>query len=388
MAYAVNPAALAYLPTKEQLTSVGKATGVTMVGVLGGFAAGHALSGVASVRQYLGVWTPVVGNLGMGLGFWALASVVKHPMLEMAKPYVAVGAGIAALVNIARNLVAGGVIRPSLASWIMPGAPGAAVSVAAEVPEAAVSGFGQIDVYEAALDGLGGIEDELESELDRLGMGVAPGMYPGEDEGIFSGMSAMGAEVEEAFAGMGVYETTDLPTLGAEVEQAFAGGVGAYEEVPLGAYEEVPLGAYEEVPLGAMVEQAYAGMGTTENFWSEFQSSLDAQPLMPGFRSAVQNLVRKRIAAGQPLDDAFYQKLGQAAAQVAQRRFEGRARREMGAPGMPPQTTRPLPPVTTMAAPKRMASVRPDVRPPGGAGGIGMKVAPAEGIFVDGDGIF
>ena len=386
MAYSVNPGALAMLPTREQLTSVGKATGVVGAGVLGAFAAGKALTGVGAVRQYLGVWTPVAGNVATGLGFWALASMIDHPFLNMAKPYVAVGAGVAALINIARNLIAGGVISPSMASWVMPDAQVTPTAVAAEVPEAAVSGFGQIDVYEAALDGLGGIEDELESELDRLG-GVG-GM--GSDEGIFSGMSAMGAEVEEAFSGMGAYETTNLPTLGAEVEQAFAGGVGAYEQVPLGG----GVGAYEEVPLGAEVEEAFSGMGAANpninSYWSDFQSSLDAQPLMPGFRAAVQNLVRKRIAAGQALDDAFYQKLGRAAAAVAQRRFEGRARRNAGAPGVAPQMARRLPPVTTMAAPRRMAPVQPDRRPAGGAGGIGMKVAPASGIFVEGDndGIF
>jgi hypothetical protein len=414
-AMAANPGALAYLPDREQLMAVGKAAGVGFIGFGSAVALGRVFTSVPWMAAKLGNWSSVVGNVAAGLGLWGILKYLDRPDLNMAKPFVMVGAGMAALINTIFNVVA---MRPELsqyAAWVLPAAGSVAAAPAQSVEpngggvpieQAATAGFGQIDVYEAALDGMSGIEEELESELSRMGgMGAA-------DSGIFEGgagdgsgvlgeylESPLGAEVEEAFAGTGEYLETPL---------------GEYLETPLGEYLETPLGEYLETPLGmgaeveeafagmgqVRVEQAFAGMGAENGNggWGAFEQSLAQNPLMPGFRTAVQALVRKRVAAGLPLDDAFYSKLGRASAQLARRKFEQRARAVGRRGGDLPMTT-PKSPLLRTSAPMWKKPVGDINRVPGTAGNIPAAAGmPAEvgGIFSGGstwdddggDGIF
>jgi hypothetical protein len=405
--FAANPAALAMLPTRDQLMAVGQAAGVTLIGFGGAAAAGRAFAGLGFAQRYLGTWAPVVGNVLAGIGMWTVANMVDNPKVNEAKPYLAIGAGVTALVNVVLNLIARGTVPSRYASWIIPGA-----GAVEAVPEAVVeplpegtAGFGQIDVYEAALDGLGDIEQDLEAELERMsGMGADDGIFG--DEGVFGeyiqsplgatveeAYAGMGAEVEEAFAGGGsggVGEYLETPMggvgeyletpMGAEVEEAFAGGTGEYIDTGTGEYLETPMGGFEE---------AYGGMGQNNGFMEEFQSSVANQPLMPGFRSAVQRLVRKRVAAGQPLDDAFYSKLGRAAAQLARKKFRRRVAQVQGkAIDLP--VTQPRPRLTRKGAPMYIRPVGspPVGRVPGAAEPIPSKGAVDEdGIFANGSGI-
>lgn len=383
-----NPSGMmALLPAKDQLMIVGKKVGIGAIGFGGAVAMGVALNRVSMLTQYFGNWTPVLGNVAAGLGYWALASAMDNEDLKEMRVPVAVGAGLAAVFNIANQLVARNTIPANIASWILPGAG----SVAA-APEAAIeangngngngvdvaaayangfnngaaaangaltngsgdgtSGFGQIDVYEAALDGYGGIEEELEMELSHMS-GMGDGVFDTSPDGIFDGMSGageymsapMGAMVEEAYAGTGEY--LDVP-MGAMVEEAYA-GTGEYLDVPMGEYMSVPMGAmveeayagtgeyldvpmgeYLDVPMGAMVEEAYAGMGQASA--AQLEQSIRNRPLMPGFRNAVQKMVRKRIAQGQPINDEFYGKVGKAAAAMARKKFQERAALVSGKP--------------------------------------------------------
>jgi hypothetical protein len=179
----------------------------------------------------------------------------------------------------------------------------------------------------------------------------------------------MGANVEEAFAGMGEYLETPM---GATVEEAFAGGMGEYLETP----------------MGAMVEEAYAGLGADNGngVAQEVASSIANQPLMPGFRTAVQNLVRRRVASGQPLDNAFYAKLGRAAADLARKKFRRRVAQVQGkAIDLP--MTRPRPRLTRKGAPmyKRPVGMPPTGQVPGAAEPIPeVGEAGGEGIFFNG----
>ena len=327
-----NPFSLALLPTTEQLKIAGKNTAVGAAGFAGAIAMGKALSGVQVLQQYLGSYTPVVGNLMAGAAMWAAATASDNAKLMAMRPLLLVGSGVAAAVNLAYQLVAGGRISASRASWVLP----ASGSVAAAPTETVAPSMGAIDVYEAALDGVGGIEDELEAELESMGYGMgymgSLGSY--QDEGIFdSGMgqyipSPMGADVEEAAAGFGAYETVPM---GADVEEAAAG-----------------LGAYLEVPLGADVEEAAAGFGSYERIPMGAEEAPGAAPLVPGMENAVQSLVRKRIASGQPMDDAFYQKLGAAAAGVTRKHFQ---QRQLAARGHKLQVAPRKPPVLRTSAP-------------------------------------
>jgi hypothetical protein len=411
--WAANPGALAYLPDRDQLMAVGKAAGVGFIGFGAAVAMGRALTNVPAIQSRLHGWTSVVGNVAAGLALWGVLKYLDRPELNAAKPFVMVGAGMAALVNTIFNIVA---TRPELsryAAWVLPaaGSVAAAPAQATEpdngvpIEQAATAGFGQIDVYEAALDGMSGIEEELESELSRMG-----GMGMGAESGIFEGPAEQTAGV------LGEYLETPL---GADVEEAFA-GVGEYLETPLGEYLETPLGEYLETPLGmgaeveeafagvgeyletplgqVPVEQAFAGMGQANgNGWGAFEQSIQANPLMPGFRNAVQTLVRKRVAAGLPLDDAFYSKLGRASAQLAKRKFEQRAR-AVGRRGGDLPMTAPKSPVLRSSAPMWTKPVGDPNRIPGTAGGIPAAAgAPSEysGLFMGpaeqddgGDGIF
>jgi hypothetical protein len=329
-----NPAeAIAMLPTERQYGYLARAAGLGFVGFAGSIAGGRVAAGMPKVQEYLGAWSSVAGNVFTGLSFWAAASLIKNEKLDAMVPYVATGAGVAALVNTAINLIARRTIPASIASWFVPGAG----SVAAAPGEAVVpsNDLGQVDVYEAALDGVGGIEDDLEMELSRMGLGdTRDGIFNDDVFGEYlqtplgaeveEAAAGFGAEVEEAAAGTGEYlevpmgsagEYLEVP-LGAEVEEAAAGFGAEVEEAAAGTgeYLEVPMGStgeYLEVPLGAEVEEAAAGLG---------QSNVSA--LMPGFRGAVQDIVRKRIASGLPLDQAFYEKLGRASGRLATKKFQ------------------------------------------------------------------
>jgi len=434
---AANPGSglMALLPATEQLKIVGKKVGVGTIGFGGAVALGVALNRVPKLTQYLGTWTPVLGNVAAGLGFWAIASASGHEGLKEMRVPVAVGAGLAAVVNLANNLVARQTIPSRIASWILPGA-GAVAAAPTEVVEPTLpatngdngaSGFGQIDVYEAALDGFGGIEEELEMELSRMGM--ADGIFDTSPDGIFDGMSGMGTMVEEAFAGgrgageylevpMGTGEYLEVPMggngvgeylevpqmggMGASVEAAYAGmgrpamveeayaGAGEYLEVPMGTgeYLEVPMGG-----MGASVEAAYAGMGQAnggEATATQVEESLRNHPLMPGFRGAVQAMVRKRIASGQPLDNEFYGKVGRAAASLARKKFQQRVQAVGGQlQDLPVEPWRS--PVLRSSAPMYTKPVGDPALVPGAAESIpGVGPQGNQGIFsdTDDDGIF
>jgi hypothetical protein len=233
---------------------------------------------------------------------------------------------------VIRNLITGGTIPQNVGSWVIPGG-----YAAAPAAPAGTAGFGQIDIYEAALNGVSGIEEELEMELDRMGgMGGGDGIFGDASEGIFAGLDGTGTPVREAYAGMGEYFKAPM---GATVEEAFSGGVGEYFKAPMGEYLETPMGStmveqafagsagmgeYFRSPMsGVNVQEAFSGMGLSPE--QVGAGNGNGQALMPGFRAAVQKLVRDRIASGQPMDDAFYTKLGQAAASLARKKFDQRA---------------------------------------------------------------
>jgi hypothetical protein len=316
-----NPSGMmGLLPATDQLMLVGKKVGIGAVGFGGAVAAGVALNRVPMLTRYFGSWTPVLGNVAAGLGYWALASAMDNEDLKGMRVPVAVGAGLAAVFNIANQLVARQTIPANVASWILPGA-GAVAAAPTEAVEPTINGgngvlingngdgtagFGQIDVYEAALDGFGGIEEELEMEMSHMG-GMGDGVFDTSPDGIFDGMSGageylstpMGATVEEAYAGTGEYLSTPM---GAMVEEAYA-GTGEYLDVPMGEYLSSPMGAtveeayagtgeYLSTSMGATVEEAYAGMGAAPS--AQIEQSLRNRPLMPGFRQAVQKMVLRQ----------------------------------------------------------------------------------------------
>ena len=397
-----NPGgALAMLPTVDQLKTIGVMAGEGFLGFGGAIAMGRALSAVPQIANFAGAWTSVLGNVAAGLGFWALAHFMpENEKLQEAKPYVMAGVGIAAVVNTILNLVSRGTIPSNYGSWLVPGAQAAALPAA--VPGTA--GFGQIDIYEAALNGVSGIESELERELDRMGGG--DGIFGDSNEGIFSGLDGTGTPVREAYAGMGEYlktpmgEYLETPMGGAMVEQAFAGsgGMGEYFKTPMSGVnvEEAysGMGEYFKAPMGAYVEEAFAGgMGfTPQQIGIEsVEQSLQTQPLMPGFRAAVQKLVRDRISTGQPLDDAFYTKLGQASASLARRKFNQRVAQVSSQP-QDIGTQAWLPPVTNAAVPNFRSPISDPDMVPGRAESIEDYEGKGEdeGIFTGGEdeGIF
>jgi hypothetical protein len=413
-ALVANPSALAMLPTTEQLISVGKAAGLGFVGFGAAVAAGRALNRVTTISQYTGAWTPVVGNIAAGLGFWAVASYLDDERLNVMKPFVAAGAGLAAIVNVMLNLIGRQIIPSDYASWILPGSGSVAVAPDAAVEPDLVSealvngngngngngtGFGQIDIYEAALDGVGGIEEELEMELDRLsGDGI---FDAGAEAGIFSGLDGTGTPVEEAYAGMNEYLEVPMGAsveqayagMGANVEQAYAGmneylevPMSEYLEVPMSEYLEVPMSEYLEVPMGAYAEEAYAGMGQVTP--AAVESSIRNRPLMPGFKGAVQKMVQQRIASGKPIDQAFYRNLGQAAAKLARKKFDQRVRQVSGTPANVPREPWKAPLLRTSApmyrrqvADPRMSPGSAEPIPASGPGGEGIFANDDEGIF-------
>jgi hypothetical protein len=411
-ALVANPSALAMLPTSEQLMSVGKAAGLGFVGFGAAVAAGRALNRVTMISQHTGAWTPVVGNIAAGLGFWAVASYLDDERLNAMKPFVAAGAGLAAIVNVMLNLIGRQIIPSNYASWILPGSGSVAVAPDAAVEPDLVSealvngngngngtGFGQIDIYEAALDGVGGIEEELEMELDRLsGDGI---FDAGAEAGIFSGLDGTGTPVEEAYAGMNEYLEVPMGAsveeayagMGANVEEAYAGmneylevPMSEYLEVPMSEYLEVPMSEYLEVPMGASVEEAYAGMGQTP---AAVESSIRNRPLMPGFKGAVQKMVQQRIASGKPIDQAFYRNLGQAAAKLARKKFDQRVRQVGGRPaGLPKEPWKA--PLLRRSAPMYKRPVADPQMAPGSAERIPTRGPGNQGIFSDedNDGIF
>jgi hypothetical protein len=153
------------------------------------------------------------------------------------------------------------------------------------------------------------------------------------------------------------------------------------------------MGEYFKAPMGAYVEEAFAGgMGfSQQQIGAEaVEQSLQTQPLMPGFRAAVQKLVRERISAGQPLDEAFYAKLGQASASMARRKFNQRVAQVAGQPqDIGVQTWKP--PVTTASVPNFRVPVSDPSMVPGRAESIeDYESKEDEGIFSDGEdnGIF
>jgi hypothetical protein len=75
--------------------------------------------------------------------------------------------------------------------------------------------------------------------------------------------------------------------------------------------------------MGANVREAYAGMGADD-------TGAGQGPMLPGFRQAVQSLVRERIASGKPMDDEFYRQLGEAAANIARKRFSQQVAQTQG----------------------------------------------------------
>jgi hypothetical protein len=380
-----NPgSALAMLPTVDQLKTIGLMAGEGFLGFGGAIAMGRALSAVPAISNVAGAWTSVLGNVAAGLGFWALAHFMpENEKLQEAKPYVMAGVGIAAVVNTILNLVGSNTIPSNIGSWVVPGV--AYAPVANVVANPATAGFGQIDIYEAALNGVSGIESELEHELDRMGGG--DGIFGDANEGIFSGLDGTGTPVRQAYAGMGEYakvpmgEYLETP-MGSDVAEAFAGagGMGEYFKAPMSGVnvEEAysGMGEYFKAPMGAYVEEAFAGgMGFSaaqigaETPAAAVEQSLQTQPLMPGFRGAVQKLVRERIAAGQPLDDAFYAKLGQASASLARRKFNQRVAQVAGQPqSIGVQTV--LPPVTTQAVPNFRTAISEPDQIPGRAEGV------------------
>jgi hypothetical protein len=395
-----NPgSALAMLPTVDQLKTMGLIAGEGFLGFGGAIAMGRALSAVPAIANVTGAWTSVIGNVAAGLGFWILAHFMpENEKLQEAKPYVMAGVGIAAVVNTILNLVGSNTIPSNIGSWMVPGVA-AAPALPAMTPTA---GFGQIDIYEAALDGVSGIESELEHELSRMGGG--DGIFGDANEGIFSGLDGTGTPVREAYAGMGEYmkapmgEYMETP-MGADVEEAFAGsgGMGEYFRTGVSGVnvEEAysGMGEYFKAPMGAYVEEAFAGgMGfSQQQIGAEaVEQSLQTQPLMPGFRAAVQKLVRDRIATGQPLDEAFYAKLGQASASMARRKFNQRVAQVAGQPqDIGVQTWKP--PVTTASVPNFRTPISDPSMVPGRAESIeDYESKEDEGIFSDGEdnGIF
>jgi hypothetical protein len=395
-----NPgSALAMLPTVDQLKTMGLIAGEGFLGFGGAIAMGRALSAVPAIANVTGTWTSVIGNVAAGLGFWILAHFMpENEKLQEAKPYVMAGVGIAAVVNTILNLVGSNTIPSNIGSWMVPGVA-AAPALPAMTPTA---GFGQIDIYEAALDGVSGIESELEHELSRMGGG--DGIFGDANEGIFSGLDGTGTPVREAYAGMGEYMKTPMgeylqTPMGADVEEAFAGssGMGEYFKTAMSGVnvEEAysGMGEYFKAPMGAYVEEAFAGgMGfSQQQIGAEaVEQSLQTQPLMPGFRAAVQKLVRERISAGQPLDEAFYAKLGQASASMARRKFNQRVAQVAGQPqDIGVQTWKP--PVTTASVPNFRTPISDPSMVPGRAESVeDYESKEDEGIFSDGEdnGIF
>jgi len=414
-ALVANPSALAMLPTSEQLLSVGKAAGLGFVGFGAAVAAGRALNRVTAISQHTGVWTPVLGNIAAGLGFWAVASYLDDERLNAMKPFVAAGAGLAAIVNVLLNLIGNQIVPSKYAAWILPGAGSVAVAPDATVePDLVaeaitngngipngVSGFGQIDIYEAALDGVGGIEEELEMELDRLsGDGI---FDSGAEAGIFSGLDGTGTPVEEAYAGMseylevpmGAYAEQAYAGMGANIEEAYA-GMSEYLEVPMSEYLEVPMSEYLEVPMGAYAEQAYAGMGFSPAQIGQgngttpaaVEASIRNRPLMPGFKGAVQKMVQQRIASGKPINETFYRNLGQAAAKLARKKFDQRVQQVAGKPaGIATEPWKA--PLLRNSAPMYRRRVADPAMAPGTAEPIPAQGPGGEGIFAnDDEGIF
>jgi hypothetical protein len=196
-----------------------------------------------------------------------------------------------------------------------------------------------------------------------------------------SGMGGMNEYLEVPMSGMNEYLEVPMSGMGAMVEEAFAGGGSG------------GVGEYLEVPMGAMVEEAYAGMGQDNGpTVAAVEQSIQTRPLMPGFRQAVAKMVRERIAAGQPLNDAFYSKLGKAAASLARKKFSQRVRQVSGRPGHLPVEPWKAP-LLRSSAPMYRRPVAPAAtgRTPGVAEPIPTHGPKGnQGIFsdVDSDGIF
>jgi len=362
-----NPSVFEMLPTQSDLIAAGKRTGVGLLGFASAVAIGKMLNNVAMLNQHLGAWTPVVGNLLAGGLLWAGATATDNMELRALRMPLLVGAGVAAGVNTAYQAVAGGHLPSQYASWVLPAA-GSVAAAPTEVVEP-TAGFGQIDVYEAALDGMGSIEDELERELERMS---------GFGEYL---ETPLGAEVEAAAAGMGEYLETPLDG----DEGIFGSGMGEYLETPLGAEVEAAaagMGEYLETPLGAEVEAAAAGMG--QYIPSPMGAEVEAAAAgmgaadMTGLRPAVQNIVRRRIAQGRPLDDQFYRGIGQAAANVARQRMRPRKTSQL-------QTAPRKAPLLRQSAPTYVKPVTDPSVAPGSAEPIEPSMA---GTIFEDEGIF
>jgi hypothetical protein len=283
------------------------------------------------------------------------------------------GGGIATALNVLNLLIAQRIIPPEIARWLAPWAEAAPTAVAAAngmtEAEAAVSGLG-VDVYERALSG--GVESALESQLNSMS-GAGSGGVAG---GIFDQPSVLG-------------EYEEIAPYGTTAEQA----VAAYEATPLSAYESVPMGTtvrqatgmygmgaeveeafadYESVPLGATVEQAMAGLGQ--------------EGLLQQIATATRRITQRRIAAGLPVDPAFLQQIGQAAANLARQR-SAVASRPAGALGPAVPTARAVSPLTRMGAPTYGSMVEA-VQSGGGMPAPIPAMSGDEGIFGGGNGIF
>jgi hypothetical protein len=207
---------------------------------------------------------------------------------------------LSAVVNGMTILVNQGHIPVSMATWVAPWAAAPAQTVAAangaSVDEAPM---GQIDVYEAGMYGMGGVESQLEHQLAKAGMG--DGIF--STDGIFGEYESVAPYTSAAEQGVAGYETTPLSSyettpMGAEVEEAFAG------------YERAPVGSDVMQATAGDVMQATAGMGNDN-------------ALLQQIAVATRRVTQRRIAEGKPVNAAFISKMRKAAANLVNRAGSG-----------------------------------------------------------------
>jgi hypothetical protein len=295
-----------YLPTKEVALELAKQAGIGAVGFAGGITAGRLFAGNSFITRTIGArtgpWTSVIGSV---LGVGVLYGVGRIPMVNRKlggfMPWLLGGAALSAVVNALTVLVSRGTIPANIAQWVAPWAPVATAAVASSngVPaEDVASGFGQIDVYERAMSGMGNAQAALQYEMSKMSGGGSVG-----NDGIFEG----GRNV------FGEYQDTYPWTTSAEQ------GVAAYESTPVGAEVEEAFAAYETAPMGASVMEATAGLGA--NVMEATAGMGDARAILADIAASTRQIVQRRRAQGLPVDAAFTQKVAQAAANVARTRM-------------------------------------------------------------------
>jgi len=306
------------LPTKQVIIEMVKQGGLLAGGFAGGITFGRLFAGNGMVRQHVvphtGAWTAVIGN-GLGaVSIYALSRTVKK--VEPFAPWLIGGAVLSAIVNGMTILVNQGTISPNVAAWIAPwaAAPAATVAVAngASVEEAnGVAGMGQIDVYEA---GMGGVEEQLEHQLRRSGVG-SDGIF--DKDGIFGEYEAVAPYTSTAEQGVAGYERAP---------------VGSYETTPMSAEVEEAFAGYERTPVGADVMQATAGMG---NVMQATAGMGNDNALLQQIAVATRRVTQRRLAEGKPVNAAFIAKMRKAAARLAARSTGGSAPMPGSIPGAP-----------------------------------------------------